>query len=535
MDYKKKFLEAEELFKEINKEREGNTTEKNTATIQKNKEKIWLILYDYIENQWYDKRKKEQIIYNHSDIKTVSYIIEKYDISKGHLENFVNSTWSRRQKPDRETQVKTKEMTSLDEPVTNSEEDDESTKGDFVPSKWEMGKVEDNIIWSIEHIENLVDMINAINQVCLMKNTKGNNNLQLIITDKITQICKFELMVKNKIGQNRESSIMGGINKTFLDFYMSEECRTLKKIHNTPLKKRNEIPQYDLKDKKNIELGLPLETEVYVCFLMFNENRSNRSSIKSQLSQAKAKYSDLLKKIGLQGNISRIYDLYHENYDIEQIKEKIGVKTWVLSLVVDEFDKKELTGIASVTDKVKDKMDALMIEHCGQIRKYYEKYKNSKEEFEKKEAEGYVKEFLKDWIENGYENYQIYKQKRQLEKKVAKNIEKLVVEHDFYKKSDENYKKEILKSLAYKFANREEGERYSLQKLIEMRADGKVRQMIVREISKENPKIDTDLIYDTIQVLFTYDKEKSKDLEKLSDSDIAMHVQNNHLYDYFWK
>ncbi len=540
---KNKYIKAQELFVE-NEMLIGK--EGNEARIKSNKEQIWMILYEIITaysmglNLNEDTTRRELKL-GMKDIETVAYVINNYNVEKGNLENFANMVWARRKKLAKEEIEKGYGDVAGTGKLKPS--DVQAEKGDNKGGVIDVPAPDDGTSPSgIEVIEermaNIIEIISAINQLYQKKQSKNSTGIKLVFTDKITDICKNIIEdIDSPIILHRQRSIIDGINMDFLDFYMKERCRTLRKIKITNLKKWGELPLEDeqVKEKdKALELDLPLSNKVYVCFLW--SVYGLKKSAESTVSQYKNKFNDILKEVGLANIIKEIASLHNKNINNIEIKNKLRyvTNTPLLDVILDCFKPVQYSkGIKTNVKEICSGIDKFMEEKCGEIMEKYLSIKEKEEcwteEYKTKYAKTYINDFIVDWQNNFNKKYNYIKD-RKVEGSVPEYIKSLALQ-EIEKKitKDKDDIAIILKSLDYEFAERKGDYGYTILEKITNKASASVKKKITREVSGEvlnDARISQKLINDTINAICSSSSR--------SITTIVKKVQNDNLYSYYW-
>lgn len=540
---KNKYIKAQELFveNEMLAEKEGNE-----ARIKSNKEQIWIILCKIITA--YSMRlylnedtTRRELKLGMRDIETVAYVINNYDIKKGNLENFANMVWSRRKKLTKEEIEKgygDMAGTGKLKPLDVQTEDGDNKGGVIDIPAPDDGTSPSGIEAVEERIANIIEIISAINQLYQKNPSKNSAGIKLVFTDKITDICKNIIEnIDSPTILYRQKSIIDGINMDFLDFYMKEKCRTLRKIKITNLKRWNELPFEDelVKEKdKALELGLPLSNKVYVCFLwsVYGLNKSAESMV----SQYKNKFNDILKEVGLASIVKEIASLHNKDINNTIIKKKLRyiTNTPLLDVILDYFEPGQYNrGIKTGVKEICSVIDKFMEEKCGKIMdKYFsvkEKEEDWTEEYKVIYAKTYINDFILDWQNNFNIKYN-YIKNRKVEGNAPEYIKSLAlkeIEKKITKEKDDIAI--ILKSLDYEFAERKRDYGYTILEKITNRASGSAKKEITKEVSVEvlnDPGISQRLINDTINAICS---SSSIEITK-----IIKKIQNDNLYSYYW-
>lgn len=543
MDNENKYIKAQELFVE-NKmlaEKEGNE-----ARIKSNKERIWMILYEIITAYSMKLYSNEDDIRRElklgvKDIETIIYVINNYNEEKGNLENFTNMVWSRRKKLTKEEIDKgygDAAGTGKLKPSDVQTEDGDNKGGVIDIPAPDNGTSPSGIEVVEERMANIIEIISAINQLYQKKLSKNSAGIKLVFTDKITDICKNAIdNIDSPLILYRQKSIIDGMDMGFLDFYMKEKCRTLRKIKITNLKKWGELPFKNglVKEKdKALELDLPLSNKVYVCFLCSIDGL--RQAAESTVSQYKNKFNDILKEVGLASIVKEIASLYNKNIDNIAIKEKLGyvTNTPLLDVILDYFETGQNSkGIKTSVKEIYSEIDKFMEEKCGKIMDKYllakEKEKDWTEEYKIKYAKLHINDFISGWQNNFDQKYN-YIKNRKVEGNVPEYIKSLALQ-EIEKKitKDKDDIVIILKSLDYEFAERKMDYGYTILENITNKASADVKNTTIKEVSREvleDTRITQRLINDTIYAICNSSSR--------SITTIVKKIQNDNLYSYYW-
>lgn len=531
---KNKYMEAQELFIEnkILIEKGGNE-----ARIESNKKHIWTILYEIITDPSIRKPLNEKSVNEKSawgtkDIDTIAYVIDNFDAEKGNLENFTNMVWSRRNRGYGNTVINGK-LVSLN--LKAGEEDNESEIMDIIPAS-----DNDTLPYGIEmkkdRLEDIIDIASAVNQLHQKKQSKKNIGIKLIFTGKITDICKNIIEdIDSSVILHREKSIIDGMDMDFLDFYMKEKCRNLKKIKFTNLKKWGELPVgHELvKEKdKDEEIEVPLPNKVYACFLWLSDRSKQVSGVESTVSQYKEKFNKVLKETGLKNITGKICSLYNRNMNNTEIRNELGsiAKTPLLDVVLDYFEEEQYSNVLKTDiEKIYSKIDVFMEEKCGIIRDSYLSFKKKEEEwineYKIKYTNSYINDFIRNWKDNFSKKYDFFKEK-DVKESVPEDIKLLALE-EIKKKitKDKTDIEIILKSLDIEFTGNKDIYGYTTLENIIRKAHADAKSKITRAVS-DDTGINSRLVGDTIYAICNSSASSIKKIVKK--------VQDDNLYSYYW-
>lgn len=523
------YLEAQKFLEERKRliEEGGNG---NEARIKKCLEETWIILHKVI-SQPQNSSISEEIAFGNTDIDMIGDVITVYDPERGPLENYVNFVWTRRRNF-------TREGIDIGSINTLVGEDDDTEMIDIIEDPSEKGRPGGSD--PIEDIfEDLIGITNLINQMCLNKSSKKNNNLRLIFTDLMTDICKNWIDDMNiPCILNQQKRILSGMNMEFLDFYMSALCRSLKAIHNTDLKKWKDIPRG--KEVTRAEhlfesLELPLSNKVYVCFMWSMGAGGTRGSLESSISQCRTDYHVLLKKLGLERFIAKAKH-YWENHGMSMEWDKsIFMASPLLDISLDHLGSvgyREWGNPASVKN-LYIKIDAMVTDACRIIWDFFQGFQGLKDKETalietKKEniTRLYINDFIKEWQYDFDEKFQFI-QNKSVKKHVPDHIRDMALSE--IKKNnitqDEDHIKIILKSLDYDFANHVQPGESVICSVIEPRAVSSARSEIKMEVV-EKTSIDRRIVSDILRAVSQSDSD--------SPEKIAVKVQDDNLYRYYW-
>ena len=196
----------------------------------------------------------------------------------------------------RKISVKENKEISLNSTISNSENEENKEFIDLLPSE------EHNC----NYIEIENDIIDIMGKVINFIYSKGNNLgtgkrlwYSLLYTEDITYIAKKQNV---NFSINNERELFDGINKEYLNYYMSKQCKNLSEIFFTLLKKYLDIgiDEYGYID-------VPIQAKVTLKFLSTKKSKGLQKSRKSdylkeynafKLSLLGEGYENILKKNG---------------------------------------------------------------------------------------------------------------------------------------------------------------------------------------------------------------------------------------------
>ena len=119
---------------------------------------------------------------------------------------------------------------------------------------------------------------------------QNNENKQeyfkLFATENITGALKFS--EDPSFMKKRERDILSALENKFLDYYMTEVCRSMKKIHSCPMKKHCEV-EAGSQDKS--EIRIPFSNKLYTAYFQRVQNRKVGDSA---ISMQRSSFKELL-------------------------------------------------------------------------------------------------------------------------------------------------------------------------------------------------------------------------------------------------
>ncbi len=253
---------------------------------------IWVVAFKLFSN------KKNIDTGDTKFIDNLTKAIEDYDFSKGKtlykfLKDRLNSRWIDYY---RKISVKENKEISLNSTISNSESEENKEFIDLLPSE------EHNC----NYIEIENDIIDIMGKVINFIYSKGDNLgtgkrlwYSLLYTEDITYIAKKQNV---NFSINNERELFDGINKEYLNYYMSKQCKNLSEIFFTLLKKYLDIgiDEYGYID-------VPIQAKVTLKFLSTKKSKGLQKSRKSdylkeynafKLSLLGEGYENILKKNG---------------------------------------------------------------------------------------------------------------------------------------------------------------------------------------------------------------------------------------------
>lgn len=541
VERKLKYLKAQKLLEERKRlmEEGGNG---NGARIEYCKDEAWTILHEIIfgplriniaeEVTFGDTcSTAEEVAFGNTDMDMIGHVITVYDPEKGPLENYVNFVWTRRRNFTREgIDIGSINMTAGEDDDTEIIEIIESSSEEGRPGG--LGPIDDAF-------EHLIGIMNAINQMCLNKSSKKNNNLRLIFTDIMTDICKNgidDMDIPCILSQQK--SILSGMDMEFLDFYMSALCRSLIAIHNTDLKKWEDIPRGDevIRKEHLIESPeLPLSNKVYVCFMWSMGTGGTRGSLESSISQCRTSYAVLLKKLGLERFIAKAKHYWEDHGMSMEWDKSIFTASPLLDISLAYLGRvgyQEWGDPASVKNLYIE-IDTMVTDACRTIQDFFQGFQGLKDKETalietKKEniTRSYINDFIKEWQYDFDGKFQSIRNKK-VEKRVPDHIRDMALS-EIRKNNitqDEDHIRMILRSLDHDLAERVQPGGSVICSVIGPRAVSAARNEIKMEIVEET-SIDQRIVSDILRAVRQSDSNRP---EK-----IAAKVQDDNLYRYYW-
>ena len=146
----------------------------------------------------------------------------------------------------------------------------------------------------MEQDEKLLELTMLFTKITEHLTGRQNNEnkqeyFRLFATENITGALKIS--EDTFFMKKRERDILSALKNDFLDYYMTEICRSMKKIHSCPMKKHCEV-EVGSKDENEIEI--PFSNKLYTAYFQRIQNRKVGDSA---ISMQRSSFKDLLSEL----------------------------------------------------------------------------------------------------------------------------------------------------------------------------------------------------------------------------------------------
>lgn len=221
--------------------------------------------------------------------------LERFEPTEGTLSSFIGSRLAKRKKDvereelglhnttrsgtDGETEYGYVRDGSLDEPVGNDEDGEELTKGSTIVDPGE--NTEEKTLLRSSAMEFFTLAMNFRQK---LKRENPNRELcyQMSFTDGTVSVLKDIGDVYGYVRHERD--IFNAMRISFLDYFMAEECRTLRQVVRTGLKPYSELAEN--REDKTEPPPQPMPNDVYYSYLKHHENwELSKSRVNDFLAQ----------------------------------------------------------------------------------------------------------------------------------------------------------------------------------------------------------------------------------------------------------
>ena len=180
--------------------------------------------------------------------------------------------------------------TSLDLPVTNSGDNDgmklldtQSDNSDHYNDFFEREHFDETVLHAINIMLDIESHLSGKS-----KNEKSILYKTMFHTEAVSSLCHNGIITED---YPHERELIETLKLTFLDYYTLEECRAIKNIRQSPLKRLFEISEEDPEDKS--EAKLPLKQGVIKTYLKKHEGMEVSDGA---ISQQRKKYYEFTKE-----------------------------------------------------------------------------------------------------------------------------------------------------------------------------------------------------------------------------------------------